>query len=359
MKEPCSFDKGIQGMATKMDGCSHAVFPRGDVSRKDRRASLVIKETAQLLTGLHEDASRSSALMVELEALLAASQVASRSTAGQASLLTSANFIAAQPLEVSSEDDDCYQEEGDAEFKVVDDLSQRRLKTMHSIHRTASVVNISGEMQALCIQGTSASFSTRSSYQLPPPTGASATSPEGRRALSFCNGRASSYTLARSGPSQNGIKSAYSSGPPSASYARGTTTTGYGAPSVPEDAAGMLSQQGHAGSASSPTKRRAPFLAWVTGRSPPRRISGTVETATAGASSLSTSSPPRRSTGCDITGPKTSFFVQRSASNSHGTFLPRLNRRGSEETSSGDRLSSSGGGKTPRSSLNGGLRTAR
>ncbi|GLI64798.1 hypothetical protein VaNZ11_008204, partial [Volvox africanus] len=178
-----------------MDDCSHAGFPRGFATRKDRRASLVIKQTAQLLTGLHEDASRSNALMAELEALLAASQVASGSTARKA--LTSANFIATQPLEISSEDDDCYVEEGEAEIKVVDDLSQPRLKAMHSIHRTASVVNISGEMQALCVQGTSASFSNRSLYQ-PTTTGASA-SPEGRRALSFRNGRASSYTLARSG----------------------------------------------------------------------------------------------------------------------------------------------------------------
>ncbi|GIL76470.1 hypothetical protein Vretifemale_6157 [Volvox reticuliferus] len=229
---------------------------------------------------------------------------------------------------------------------------------MRAIQRTASVVTVGGEMQALWIQGTSASFSTRSVNQPPPPTGASATSFEGRRALSFCNGRASSYTLARSNPSQNGAKTGNSSGPSSATYTRGTTTTGYGAPSAPEPAVGAPLQQVRSGAASSPPKRRGSFMAWATGRSPPRRSSGTAESPTAGPLTLSTSPPPHRSSGCDIAAQKTSSFVQRSASTSHGTFLPRLGRRGSEETSSGDRVSSSSG-KTPRSSLNGGLRTAR
>ncbi|GLC52928.1 hypothetical protein PLESTB_000689200 [Pleodorina starrii] len=98
---------------------------------RDRRASLVIKETAQLLNGLHQDADRSSALMAELEALLAAAHHASEQLQDLSSWAPyegdentvarqALQFAAVEPMRVENSDGEAEAEggaEGEAEAR--------------------------------------------------------------------------------------------------------------------------------------------------------------------------------------------------------------------------------------------------
>ncbi|KXZ45764.1 hypothetical protein GPECTOR_50g557 [Gonium pectorale] len=85
--------------------------PPGPVdSSKSRRASLVIKETGQLLDGLQADATRGETLMLELEALLASSKATSsfshRALSQTATVtISTTHFAAVQPLHVPDDDD--------------------------------------------------------------------------------------------------------------------------------------------------------------------------------------------------------------------------------------------------------------
>ncbi|GLC43600.1 hypothetical protein PLESTM_001494400 [Pleodorina starrii] len=364
-------------MAASMEGCRHPGSGILVGGRKDRRASLVIQATAAQLADLHADANRSSALMSELEMLLSASQAASGSVG---SVFASANFIAAQPLELSDPDDDddvdnnAVQEyDEDAMDAAIEDLSRLRLKTLISKGRTSSVITVGGGSGVpdgpLFISGTHASMSARPGYAPPSPltyTAAAADSNNSRRSLSNSNMRAASFNAARSGPSQNGLKSVNSSGPPSGAAPRNNTHSGCGDSPGREPHSPRVLQAPAAGSG----ERRSTFFAWVSSRSPTRRSSRTTETPAAAAPPPPPPPPQplvahivrRRSSTRDVTAapvastsptPRSPLRIERRASStSYGSFLPRLGHR--ESDSSGAALYGSGGGGGNGTSFSGG-----
>ncbi|GIL62222.1 hypothetical protein Vafri_16489 [Volvox africanus] len=145
---------------------------------RDRRASLVIKETKQLLTGLHEDADRSDALMAELEALLAAAQHASGDLLPDPNVAPMLHFAVVQPMQVDDSTEDTY----GAEEPVT--APRTPISQTISEKRRSSVVTFDGS----CLFGGPGG----------PPAGGSGTNGQSNRTPSVSRPRGPSLQAARS-----------------------------------------------------------------------------------------------------------------------------------------------------------------
>ncbi|GIL75676.1 hypothetical protein Vretimale_15232 [Volvox reticuliferus] len=154
-------------------------LPKVPVGRgRDRRASLVIKETKQLLNGLHEDADRSEALMAELEALLAAAQHASGELLPDPNVAPMVHFAVVQPMQV----DDSTEDNCEAEEPV--SAPRTPISQMPSEKRRSSIVTFDG--------------SSLTGGPLAPGAAGSGTNGQSSRTASFTRPRAASLQAARS-----------------------------------------------------------------------------------------------------------------------------------------------------------------
>ncbi|GLI71812.1 hypothetical protein VaNZ11_017205 [Volvox africanus] len=148
---------------------------------RDRRASLVIKETKQLLTALHEDADRSEALMAELEALLSAAQHASGDLLPDPNISPMLHFAVVQPMQVEDSTEDSY----GAEEPVT--APRTPLSQTNSEQRRSSVVTFDGS----CL------FGSPGGHPAPGAAG-SGTNGQSNRTQSFSRPRGPSLQAARS-----------------------------------------------------------------------------------------------------------------------------------------------------------------
>ncbi|PNH00837.1 hypothetical protein TSOC_013314 [Tetrabaena socialis] len=113
-------------------------MPRAPGRGKERRASIVIKETGVLLNALQADEKKSALLMAELEALLASSQAVGARPAAAAPEAISENFAAVRPLE--DEDSDSSSAQSEEEHEQAQHMVPEVLRYPNDAHRRRSSI---------------------------------------------------------------------------------------------------------------------------------------------------------------------------------------------------------------------------